>query len=229
MGGFSYDEYSASGVTVYDAPTVAGSLVYDLVNWGRSRPFFEVGGNLTPYEQVHNSRSYLNGFTTSTGYGTAIDRNLAFFARAGWVDRLTPIDEAAAWVDLSRNWMQTGGYTEGAGPNNPYPATYQTGVDTLNVARLGGQWTHLFNGKFEANGTLAVAYGFDAGSGSQVNVYDFGAIAPFPIKNSYWLEYGARIGYRVRDRMVLDAFILGTAGGEIGTTFHGGVGLRYLF
>ena len=29
--------------------------------------------------------------------------------------------------------------------------------------------------------------------------------------------------------MVLDAFLLGTAGGEIGRTLHGGIGLRYLF
>jgi hypothetical protein len=229
MGGFSYGEYTATGVTVSDAPTVAASLVYDPTNFGRSRPFVEVGLGLTPYEQVQYSRSYLNGLTTSVGNGTAINRNAAIFGRVGWVDRLTPIDEAAIYGDLSRNWMQAGGFTEGAGPNNPFPATVQSGVDVLNVARLGGQYTHLFAGKFEANVSAAVAYGFDAGTGSQVNVFDFGEISPFPIKNSYWLEYGARIGYRFGERTVIDAFVLGTAGGEIGTTFHGGVGLRYLF
>jgi hypothetical protein len=29
--------------------------------------------------------------------------------------------------------------------------------------------------------------------------------------------------------MVVDAFAVGTFGGQVGTTFHGGLGLRYLF
>jgi len=74
--------------------------------------------------------------------------------------RLTPIDEAAVYGDISRSWMIAGGYTEGAGPGNPYPATVQTGLDTLNVARVGGQYTHLFNGNIEVNVSAAVAYGF---------------------------------------------------------------------
>jgi fibronectin-binding autotransporter adhesin len=125
--------------------------------------------------------------------------------------------------------MIAGGYTEGAGLGNPFPATVQTGLDTLNVARVGGQYTHLFNGNIEVNVSAAVAYGFDAGSGNQFSVVDFGAIAPYPIANSYWLEYGGRVGYRLNNKMVLDAFLLGTAFGEIGWTIHGGAALRYLF
>ena len=229
LGGFSYGEYSADGVTVSNAPTLAGSLLYDFVNWGRSRPFVEVGGGATPFEDVQYSRTYANGGSAGTGYGKAINRNLALFGRVGWVDRLTPIDEAAVYGDISRNWMVSGGYTEAAGPYNPYPATVQTGLDTLNVARVGGQYTHLFNGNIEVNVSAAVAYGFSAGSGSQVNVFDFGTIAPYPIANSFWLEYGGRVGYRLGGKMVLDAFLLGTVGGEIGRTLHGGIGLRYLF
>jgi fibronectin-binding autotransporter adhesin len=229
IGGFSYGEYSADGVTVSNAPSIAGSLIYDFVNWGRSRPFVEVGGGATPFEDVKYSRSYANGATTGTGYGEAVNRNLGIFGRVGWVDRLTPIDEAAVYGDISRSWMIAGGYTEGAGPGNPYPATVQTGLDTLNVARVGGQYTHLFNGNIEVNVSAAVAYGFGAGSGNQFSVVDFGTIAPYPIANSYWLEYGGRVGYRLPNKMVLDAFLLGTAFGEIGKTLHGGVGLRLFF
>ncbi len=143
--------------------------------------------------------------------------------------RLTPIDEAAVYGDLSRNWMQTGGYTEGSGPANPFPATVATGTDTLDVARIGAQYTHLFAGKFEVNVSGALAYGFGAGFGSQVNVLDFGTVAPYPISNSTWFEYGARIGYRVNERFVVDGFVVGAAGGEAGNTIHGGIGLRYLF
>ena len=230
MGGFSYNQYSADGVSVDNAPMFAGSLVYDLVDWGRSRPFFELGGGVTPYADVHYNRFYANGLTTSNGSASAINRNAAIFARAGWVARLTPIDEAAIYGDVSRNWMQTGGFTEAAGPMNPYPATVENGVDTLNVARIGAQYTHLFAGNFEVNVSGAFAYGFGAGFGSQVNVLDFGTVAPYPVENSGWFEYGARIGYRVSKRMIIDAFAVGTLGSlPAGNTIHGGLGLRYLF
>ncbi len=66
-------------------------------------------------------------------------------------------------------------------------------------------------------------------NGSQWSVANFGAISPYPLGNSVWYEWGARIGYRVSQRTIVDGFILGTFGGVIGTTVHGGVGLRYLF
>ena len=76
IGGFSYGEYSADGVTVSNAPSIAGSLIYDFVNWGRSRPFVEVGGGATPFEDVQYSRTYGTGIGSGTGYGKAIDRNI---------------------------------------------------------------------------------------------------------------------------------------------------------
>jgi fibronectin-binding autotransporter adhesin len=229
MGGVSYNQWSSGGISVYDAPTVAGSLVYDFSNLGSSRPFVEVGGGLTPYEQVKYSRNYSNGYGTALGTATAVDRDLSLFARVGWLARLTPIDEAAVYGDLSRNWMQTGGYAEAMTAINPFPETVPTGLDTLNVARIGGQFTHLFNGNIEVNVSGGVAYGFGAGSGTFVNVFDFGPIAPNALPNTTWVEYGARLGYRFSDRMVVDAFVLGTAFGEVGSTLHGGIGLRFSF
>jgi Autochaperone Domain Type 1 len=229
IGGVSYNQYSASGITVYNAPTAAAALIYDFVNWGSSRPFFEVGAGLTPYEQVNTTRTYPNGNTTGFGYSTAIDRNAALFGRAGWVDRLTPIDEAAAYVDLGRSWMQTGGYSEQMTSINPFPATVPNGLATLNVTRLGAQYTHLFNGNIEVNVGAAVAYGFGAGAGAPFNVFQFGTIAPGAIADSAWFEYSGRVGYRFTDRLVVDAFLLGTAGGLAGNFVHGGVGVRYSF
>ena len=63
----------------------------------------EAGGSLTPYESVRGVRTYGDGPTTATGNWTSVDRNLSLFARAGWLARLTPIDEAAAYVDFGRN------------------------------------------------------------------------------------------------------------------------------
>jgi hypothetical protein len=77
--------------------------------------------------------------------------------------------------------------------------------------------------------SVAVAYGFGASSGAPFSVSDFGSIAPGAIGNSAWFEYGARVGYRFNDRLVVDAFLIGTAGGEAGNFVHGGVGVRYSF
>jgi hypothetical protein len=45
-----------------------------------------------------------------------------------------------------------------------------------------------------------------------------------------WAEFGARLGYRLTEKLVVDAFVLGTAGAEpAGNTIHGGLGLRYSF
>ncbi len=229
IGGASYNQWTAQGISVYSAPTVAGSLIYDMSNLGSSRPFFQVGGGLTPYESVHTARSYPNGAQWAVGNSIAVDRSLSLFARAGWLARLTPSDEAAAYVDIGRSWMQTGGYTEQTTAQNPYPASAGPGLQTLNIARLGGQYTHLFFGTVEANVGGAVAYGFGAGAGTFVNVYEFGPIAPGAVPNSTWFEYGGRLGYRVNRNLVVDAFVLGTAGGDVGNTIHGGVGLRLAF
>jgi hypothetical protein len=229
LGGFSYNQYNSQGLSVSNAPTVAGSLIYDFWKWGSSRPFVEAGAALTPYSDVHYSRTYANGVTPAVGDASAINRNLSLFGRAGWIARLSSVDEAAVYGDLSRSWMQTGGYTEGTTAVNPFPETVAPGLDALNVARVGAQYTRLFDGNIEANVSAAVAYGFGAGSGAAVSVYDFGPIAPNAVANTTWVEYGARLGYRFNDRMVVDAFVIGTLFGTVGSTIHGGVGLRYSF
>jgi hypothetical protein len=60
--------------------------------------------------------------------------------------------------------------------------------------------------------------------GAPFNVSDFGTIAPGAIADSAWFEYGGRLGYRMTDRLVVDAFLLGTAGGFAGNFVHGGAG-----
>ena len=229
LAGFSYDQFSAQGADVTNAPIVAASLRYDLTDWGRSRPFFELGAAISPYMTVNYSRSYANGFTTSTGDGSTIDRSVSVFGRVGWVDRFTPIDEGAILVDLVRGWQQDGGYSEPVTAVNPFAATVSTGVDSQYVARFGAQYTHLFFDRIEANVNAALAYGFDNKFGSPVYVIDFGPVAPYPLLNSAWAEYGGRLAYRFSPRLVADAFFLGTVGGEPGRTFHVGLGVRYAF
>jgi hypothetical protein len=229
IGGVSLNQWSTSGVSVTSAPSVAGALLYDFSNLGSMRPFIEAGGLLTPYESVDTSRTYLNGPTVGRGTSTSVDRNLALFARAGFVARLTQADEAAVYADFGRNWLQSGGGTEVMSGLNPYPATTPAQVQEFNIARVGAQYTRLFFGNLEANVSAAVSYGFGAGRGAPVDVFDNGPIRPNALPNTTWFEYGARLGYRVSDQFVIDAFVLGTAGGAVGATAHGGLALRLTF
>ena len=229
LAGASWDSFYQDGTNVSASPIVAASLRYDPSNWGTSRPFLEFGAALSPYISASYTRYYNNGFLPAEGVGSAIDRGLAIFGRAGWVARLTPIDEGAVFVDLVRGWQEQGGYTEVSTAVNPFPATVSNGVSREDVVRVGAQYTHLFFGNLEANVNGAVAHGFDSSFGSQVSVLSFGSVAPFPILNSTWVEYGGRLGYRFSRNLVVDAYVLGTQGGEVGRTLHVGLGARYAF
>ena len=229
LAGVSWNSFYQDGTNVSASPIVAASLRYDPSNWGKSRPFVEFGAAASPYTSASYTRYYNNGFLPATGVGSAIDRGLAVFGRVGWVARLTPVDEGAVFADLVRGWQEQGGYTEVSTAVNPFPATVSTGVDREDVVRLGGQYTHLFFGNLEANVNGAVAHGFDSTFGSQVSVLNFGSVTPFPILNSTWVEFGGRLGYRFSRELVVDAYALGTLGGEIGRTLHVGLGARYAF
>ena len=229
LAGASWDSFYQDGTNVSASPIVAASLRYDPSNWGTSRPFLEFGAAVSPYISASYTRYYNNGFLPAEGVGSAIDRGLAIFGRAGWVARLTPIDEGAVFVDLVRGWQEQGGYTEVSTSVNPFPATVSNGVSREDVVRVGAQYTHLLFGNLEANVNGALAHGFDSSFGSQVSVLSFGSIAPFPILNSTWVEYGGRLGYRFSRNLVVDAFAIGTLGGEVGRTLHVGLGARYAF
>jgi fibronectin-binding autotransporter adhesin len=210
-------------------PDARRRALYNFHNWGSSRPFIEAGGSLTPYESVNGSRAYPNGLTTASGSWSSVDRDLFLFARAGWLARLTPIDEAAAYADLDRNWLQSGGYTEATTAINAYPLSSAPTTQALNIARLGAQYTHLFADNIEANVSGAVAHGFGGGAGGPVDVTDIGLLAANALPTTTWFEYGARVGYRLNDQMVLDAFVLGALGGEVRATAHGGIAVRVAF
>ena len=135
------------------------------------------------YEQVRYERSYPFGGVVAQGQGNAIDRSLDLFARVGWVDRVTPRDEAAIYTDLSRSWLFAGGYTEAAGAHNPFPATVLTGLEGPTCCASAARYTHLFGGQVEANVSAAVAYGFDWLNSVHWNVADYGLVAANPIGN----------------------------------------------
>ena len=63
LAGIAYAQYNEGGYHVTSSPIGAFALRYDFVDWGSSRPFFDIGTILSPFQKVRYSRSY----TTSLG------------------------------------------------------------------------------------------------------------------------------------------------------------------
>jgi hypothetical protein len=226
LAGLAYTQYSEGGYNVTSAPIGAFALRYDFTDWGSSRPFFDIGALLTPYEQVRYSRNYntslgavsLNSSTNASNYGA--------YGRAGWITRLSARDEVAASVEIWQMWQRVAGYSDPSVPFNPNDAAIATGTDRTNLVKVGGQWTHLFGDSIEANINGGYVQSFAGHSGVVATVTGLGTVVP-TLGSQDWFEYGGRIGYRITKGWVADLFLNGTVGPQpVGNTLHGGIGLR---
>jgi hypothetical protein len=226
LAGIAYTQYSEGGYSVTSAPIGAFALRYDFVDWGSSRPFFDIGAILTPYEKVRYRRTYATSLgAVSLDSATTAD-NYGVYGRTGWMSRLSPRDEVAASVEVWQMWQRVKGYTDPAAALNPFDASITGGTDTTNLVKIGGQWTHLFGSSVEANVNGGFVQSFSNHSGIVATVTGTGNVVP-TIGNQSWFEYGGRLGFRITQGWVADLFLNGTAGPQpVGNTIHGGVGLR---
>jgi len=230
LAGASYDSYSAQGVTVNNSLEAAIGLRYDMVQLGRYRPFFEAGVAVSPYANISFSRSYASNVGGGTGVGDTLSRSASVYGRSGYIWRLTPRDEAAAYASFTRSWQSTGGYLEGATAGNPFGALVLPSLDAMNIAEGGAQYTHLFGQHIEANVSVGYAVAFDANYGSQAAISGFGPASGVAPTSFSWAELGGRLSYRFSKTVIGDAFVLGTVGAEpAGNQMHGGVALRMEF
>jgi autotransporter-associated beta strand protein len=229
IGGAAFAHYKTGGAEVTSAPIVATALRYDMVELGALRPFAEVGVIASPLQRTTYSRNYANSGNWAGGRASVNTANYAVYGKAGWVYRFSARDELSASVEISRNWQMVGGFADAAGGANPIPVIVPGGVDRVNIAKLGTQWTHLWGSQIETQMNLGVARSFASRSGISATLVGLGTANP--VMGEYtWAEYGVRIGYRIQKGMVIDAFANGTlAAHPIGNTIHSGVGVRYLF
>jgi len=226
LAGIAYAQYNEGGYRVTSSPIGAFALRYDFVDWGSSRPFFDIGTILSPFQKVRYSRSYTTSLGAVSLESSTTSENYAVYGRAGWMSRLSPRDEVAASVEVWQLWQRVKGYMDPTVAFNPFDASVATGTDRTNLVKVGGQWTHLFGSSVEANINGGWVQSFGARSGIVASVTGDGTIVP-TIGNQGWLEYGGRLGFRITKGWVADLFLNGTAGPQpVGNTLHGGVGLR---
>jgi hypothetical protein len=84
LAGLAYTQYSEGGYHVTSAPIGAFALRYDFVDWGSSRPFFDVGAIASPFQKVRYSRSYATSVGAVSLDSSTDSSNYAVYGRAGW-------------------------------------------------------------------------------------------------------------------------------------------------
>ncbi|WP_049820241.1 hypothetical protein [Bradyrhizobium japonicum] len=226
LAGIAYTHYNEGGYKITSAPIGAFALRYDFTDWGSSRPFFDVGTILTPWEKARYTRSYDTSLGPVSVTSSTNASNYAVYGRAGWISRVSPRDEVAASIEVWQLWQRVSGYSDNAVAFNPFDATIADGTDRTSLVKIGGQWTHLFGSNLEANINGGWVQSFASHSGIVATVTGQGTVVP-TIGNQGWFEYGGRLGFRVQKGWIVDIFANGTLGPQpVGNTIHGGVGLR---
>jgi hypothetical protein len=226
LGGIAYAQFNENGFNVTSAPIGAFALRYDFTEWGKSRPFFDIGTVLSPNQHVSYMRSYISSLGPTQITSNTTSSNYSVFERAGWIVRISPRDEFAVSGELWQGWQRVRGYQELTTLANPFSATIADSTDRINLARVGAQWTHLFGTFVEVNVNGGFVQSFASSTGLQAAVVGVGNILP-TFGNQHWFELGGRVGARLSKNMTADVFVNGTLGPyPVGNTVHGGVGLR---
>ena len=208
----------------------AASLRHTWNQAARFRPFAEVGGWFAPDASLRFTRTYANGVGFSTGSARTHGDLSYFFARAGFGYQVTPFDEVGVSGEIGQSHLRINRYSEALSAANPFPADVSGGSNRLALATARVQLTHQFDERIDATVGVGVTQGFASRTRISGNVVGVGVFNPIAGRNSAWMEYGARVGYRIAPDMRIDIFADGEVGGaEIGDKVHIGAGFLKQF
>ncbi|VVE28686.1 HAF family extracellular repeat-containing protein [Pandoraea communis] len=229
VAGLGYASESYSDTEMKGAFTAAAKLRYAYMLDDRIGWFGEAGGFYSPDSNYRFSRNYANGSGTATGSGSASGRQAYGFARLGMLINVTANDQLTQSLEIGRQVLHTGSYSEVLSPANPFEASMPASSSTMNVLKLREKWVHAFTSTIDAAIWGAWAHGFSYRDGSQLNVGGVGALSPQVSNRLNWVEYGARVGYRVNRKAKVSAFVNGVAGADVGARTHVGLNLEMFF
>ena len=228
-GGLAALTGSAPGADFRSSFLAAGSANYVIGDFTGYSPFVEAGGAIAPKASFALQRSYLNGFDPITVRGQTTGSWSYAYASLGAAFDVSKTTQAALSLELGRYALNTGGYAEAWGPGNPFNATMSAGRDAMNDLKFVGQVTHNLSDELDLGLRMAAARGAKPSSEVRVAVAGMGGSVG-EAKAAHWLEYGARLGYRINRRLSVNAFFDGVTGDRyMGRSIHGGLGLKVGF
>lgn len=199
------------------------------------RPFVELGAWVQPRATLTLSRDYANGAGLSTGVGKTDATTWAEYGRGGVIWDFNARNQFTAYGELGQHYLSFASYAENSALN-PFAASIEGGELRMDIARLGGSWTHRITGLHDHGRPMpvaitlagAAAHAFDVEGGVKAHVGSIGLQAVN--KTEVWGEFGARLEAQLTDHLSLNMDISGTTGGGlIDTAVHGGLGLTYRF
>lgn len=241
LGGVAYGSREYKDVRQANATTVAAAARYTFDDpFGDAgdalHPYAEAGGWVTPRASLTLTRPYANGAGTGMGVGSTEATSWAEYGRGGLIWDVTDSDRITGYGELGRQSMAYAPYSEAQSLANPFPASVESGVMRLNIARAGTEWTHRIDGMTDEEGrplpvrlTLAgdAARSFASQTRMTASVSGIGRMNASSVEMT-WGEFGARAEMQLPDNLSLALDLNGaTGGGALGTTLHGGASVSY--
>lgn len=230
LGGVSYGTEDYESAAINGGISGALAVRYLLPSGTALAPFVEGGGWLTRDASLEFDRTYANGAGTATGNGST-DGNISYlYGRAGLLYRPSQVSQVVAAVEVGRERMSTSAYSEQLSAANPFEAHFSSGSDLMDVAKLRLQWSQSLTSKLDMTLWAAGVRSFNTETDVVASVAGFGTVAATALGEATWVEYGARLGYKVSEGVTVDAFTNGVSGNDgIGTRVHGGADVRVRF
>ena len=229
LGGLAWAREDYARADLRNSFIVAAAVQYIHAGAGNLRPFVEGGGWISPDASFAFTREYMNGAGTATGTGKTKGTLSYLYARAGLLLMANDRGQLALSGEYGREQLTMGAYAEDT-TANPFNAAVSAGADRMDIAKLRVQGSYQFNAKVDATLWAAHAWGFNRASDVVTTVAGIGTLTPTALNDTRWVEYGARVGYKLTANATADVFLNGVSGPDaIGTRLHAGAGLRFRF
>ena len=229
LAGIAYGEQGKASSRLSDAILIAAALRGTASLSERMRLFGQLGGVWSPSGDYRFTRTYANGAGTATGTGRSTGEQSYVFARAGLAFELPNADELALSAEYGRQRLKTKGYAETLSATNPFEAQFGKTRERFDIVKARVQYSHAFSDKLDMTATATLARSVNDQSSLAPIVAGFGIVTP--VQNNYtWGEFGLRVGWKLSDRLRLDAFTNAVVGPqEISDQAHFGAALKLLF
>lgn len=228
-GGFSLD----GGAALFSQEGVSGSLFGGSVRYlepgvNTFRPFGEIGFNAAPGLDMQFSRSYDDGSPDGAVVNVTTGGSLAgAYIKGGFLVAPDLSNQIAFSGTLMHNWLSVDGYDETFGEDNLFNASVAGGSGGFDTIKASVAWTSALTADLDM--TLSASLGKTVSQDGVVADVAFVGPITGTAEDDVFVQYGARLGWKLSPTMTADVFVNGSTGSVSGTHAQVGGGLRIAF